>query len=70
LPMPTRRIGFGFRHDRRREWPLSASGPIPALHSDTVASGTGSSNPARSSRESGFSGNRFFRCGSSSRGAG
>jgi len=27
--------------------------PIPALHSDTVAGGTGSSNPACSSRESG-----------------
>src|SRR5438270_11877870 len=43
---------FRFRHDRRREWPLSASGPIPALHSDTGASGTGSSNPACSSGES------------------
>src|SRR5205807_295223 len=32
---------FRFRHDRRREWPLSASGPIPAIHSDTSASGTG-----------------------------
>jgi hypothetical protein len=42
------------REDRRREWPLSASGPIPipALHSDTGASGTGSSNPACSSGES------------------
>jgi hypothetical protein len=32
--------------------PLSASGPIPALHSETGASGTGSSNPACSSGES------------------
>jgi hypothetical protein len=31
---------------------LSASGRIPALHSDTGASGTGSSNPACSSGES------------------
>jgi hypothetical protein len=28
------------------------NGPIPALHSDTGASGTGSSNPACSSRQS------------------
>src|SRR5712671_6630625 len=37
---------FRVPHDRRRD------GPIPALHSDTVASGAGSSNPARSSSES------------------
>jgi hypothetical protein len=43
---------FRFRYDRRGESPLSASGPIPALHSETSAGGTGSSNPACSSDES------------------
>jgi hypothetical protein len=42
------------------------NGPIPALHSDTGASGTGSSNPACSSGESAANWAQFQACAAKS----